>query len=217
MKLTVIVPARNEAAQIEACLKSLRREHAGELIVADGGSTDGTPALAEALGATVLRCEPGLAGQINRAVDAASGDVVFLVAADSRPEPGWMAAIESALVSPYVLGGGFRLQLDDNHWGLRLITWGGNFRSRYLGITLPDQGLFVRRDAFRDVGGMATGSLIPYVLLCHRLKEGGEFRVLSHAMVSSARKWRDYGMLRTTGHHVWTYLKFKFRELPPHW
>ena len=71
-------------------------------------------------------------------MEAAQGEVILLVAADSRPAVGWVGAIEDALSSPYVVGGGFRLKLDDNQWGLRLITWGGNFRSRYLQTLHPN-------------------------------------------------------------------------------
>jgi rSAM/selenodomain-associated transferase 2 len=211
--LSVIVPALNEAAQIERCLSWLRREHDGEILVVDGGSTDDTVARARLTNVKVIDSERGLARQLNAAARAATGEILFFVAADSRPQPGWRRKILEALESPYVVGGGLRLKLDDSGWGLKVIAWGGNFRSRYLGITLPDQGLFVRREAFEKAGGLSQESMIPYVPLCHRLKALGEFRLLSHDMVSSARKWREGGLIRTSARHVWIYLRFKSREL----
>lgn len=209
MKLSAIVPTWNEAAHIERCLATLRQEQSGEILVADGGSTDGTTEKAARMGAKVIASEKGLARQLNAAAAKAEGDVLWFVAADSRPEPGWFARIEGALASPYVVGGGFRLRLDDPFWGLRLIAWGGNFRARYLATTLPDQGLFVRRRAFEEVGGFDAASLIPYMTFCERLRERGEFRLLDHSMVSSARKWREGGVLRTTFRHWRIYREFR--------
>lgn len=210
MTLSLIVPALDEAEQIEACLAWLKREHDGEILVADGGSRDGTPDFAARAGARVIAPGRGLAKQVNAAVAQAKGEEIFVVAADGRPAEGWKLAVEDALADPSVLGGGLRLHLEGATWGLKIIEWGGNVRAHYLGVTLPDQGLFVRRRAFLDCGGLPEDSLIPYIPFSHRLSERGGFRLLSHEMGSSIRKWRRHGVLRTTLGHWRTYLRFKY-------
>ncbi len=209
MKLSVIVPTFNEAGQIEACLTWLRQEHPGEILVVDGGSTDDTIRRAESLGFTVLRASCGLANQLNHAAELAEGDILFFVAADSRPQTGWRQCVLDSFSEPSLVGGGFRLKLDDERWRLRLVSWGGNVRSRYLNAVLPDQGLFVRRQAFQAAGGFAPESLIPYLSFCQRLRALGEFRVLTHTMLSSARQWHAGGIFRTSARHLWIYLKFR--------
>jgi len=209
LKLSVLVPTFNEAREIGECLAWIRREHDGEILVADGGSTDATAEIAENAGARVIRCPKGLAAQLNLASGFAGADVLGFIAADSRPEPGWKGAVTKAMGAPQLEACGFRLRIDDPHPALKLIEWGGNFRARYLAITLPDQGLFVRRRKFFDLGGFCEDSLIPYISLCEKLREEGQFRLLSHAMLSSSRKWREGGIVRTTARHLGIYLRFR--------
>jgi glycosyltransferase involved in cell wall biosynthesis len=207
LKISVVIPTYNERDQIEDCLRAL--DFAGEVVVVDGGSTDGTRERVP----TALVSPRGLATQCNHGVAAATGDVIFFVSADSRAPGGWRDAIEKTLRSPYVVAGGFTLALADSARAFRVIEWGGNFRSRYLKIALPDQGLFVKRTAFEAVGGMREDSMIPYARLCFDLHREGEFVLLPHRMRSSARKWRERGIFGTSFSHVRTYLRFKRREL----
>lgn len=213
MNLSVIVPVLNEEREIAGCLGAIRAEFDGEILVVDGGSEDETRARAEASGANVLIGPRGMAAQCNLGARSAQGDLLFFVAADSRPAPGWREAIEAAMGSPYVAGGGLRLSLDDPAFAYRVIAWGGNFRSRYLGIALADQGLFVRREIFESLGGMAGDSLIPHARLCRQMKRYGEVLLLPLPMRSSAREWRKQGAVRTVIRHVLIYLRFKYREL----
>ncbi|MCB0417819.1 MAG: TIGR04283 family arsenosugar biosynthesis glycosyltransferase [Bdellovibrionaceae bacterium] len=216
MIVSVVIPTFNEVENIEGCVKSLRAEFRGELLVVDGGSTDGTADRAMQLGARLYSGKKGLAAQCNEGAEEAMGEVLFFLSADSRVRPGWLRAINEAMESPNVVGGGFRLQLDDPHWNYRLVEFGGNFRSRYLGVALSDQGLFVRRRIFERLGGFSESSLIPHALFCRRLKEAGEFVLLNHGILSSARKWKNEGVWSTVADHALTYLSYRYRELPPH-
>ncbi|MCB0404671.1 MAG: TIGR04283 family arsenosugar biosynthesis glycosyltransferase [Bdellovibrionales bacterium] len=216
MILSVVIPTFNEVDQIEGCLKALRREFRGELLVVDGGSTDGTAARAMQAGARLYTSEKGIATQCNEGAEEAMGEVLLFLSADSRVRPGWLAAIGQALESPNVVGGGFKLELDDPHWNYRLVEFGGNFRSRYLGVALSDQGLFVRRRVFSRLGGFSQTSLIPHAFFCRRLKEVGEFVLLNHGILSSARKWKNEGVFATVADHARTYFSYRYRELPPH-
>jgi glycosyltransferase involved in cell wall biosynthesis len=214
VRLTAIVPTLDEAARIGSCLEALRSEFDGEILIADGGSRDATVEIARSFGARACVGPRGLARQCDLAAGTASGDTLFFVSADSRPSPGWHEALRGALASPYVAGGGFRLELDDSTLGLRIITWGGNFRSRFLRLALGDQGLFVRRSVFDAAHGMDPGSLIPFARLSFEIQRFGEFVLLGLPMISSAREWKERGIFRATISHMVTYLRFKYRELP---
>lgn len=213
MTISVIVPTLNEATVLDGTLSALRKEFNGELWVVDGGSRDRTKEIALAYTDRVLGGPLGLARQCNLAARHAAGDILFFVAADCVVPAGWVSAVEGALQSPYVVGGGFTLQLDDDALAYRILAWGGNFRSRYLRVVLGDQGLFVRRNVFLTVGGMREGSLIPHAKLCFDIAAHGEVVILSDTMLSSSRKWKERGLLATTFTHLRTYLKFKRREL----
>jgi len=214
MKLSVIIPALNESDHIEFCLASIRTQFDGEVIVVDGGSTDETRELATPLATRVMTATSGMAHQCNVGAELASGDVLLFISADCQMLDGWLGDIESAMRSPYCVGGGFKLLIDDWRLEFKILSFGGNFRSRYLGLALGDQCCFVRRVDFLAVGGMKIDSLIPHAKLCHSLKQRGEFRLLPRPVMSSPRKWRQKGVFSTTMHHMWSYMKFHYRELP---
>lgn len=209
MNLSVIIPTKNEESEIAGCLQALRREFTGEILVVDGRSEDETAERAKSLASNIFVREPGLARQCNAGVARAMGDVLFFVAADCRVPSGWLALLSDSLRFGCVVGGGFRLRLDDPAPAYRVIEWGGNFRSRYLNIALPDQGLFVRKDSFLEAGGMPEGSLIPYASLCFELHRIGEFRILPEPMLASVRQWKRDGTWNTVVNHVRAYRRFQ--------
>lgn len=215
MILSVIVPTLNEEKNIPACLRSLRDDLGGEVIVVDGDSADATVAVALEANGRVWHGPRGLAQQCNFAAARARGDVLFFLSADCVAPTGYERAIAQVMQSPYAAGGTFQLDLDDPGLIYRAITFGGNFRSRYLRIGLGDQGLFVRKSVFTKVGGMRENSRIPFLQLCTDLKREGEFRILNAAVKSSSRKWREHGVLRTVLHHNLTYLKFRAERDSP--
>ena len=203
MRVSIVIPTLNEESNLGVCLSEVRREHFGEIIVVDGGSSDSTPQIARAAGIEPILAERGLASQCNAGAAASHGDWVFFLAADSIPGPGWAEALARAL-SPYVLGGGFMLALGGRPW----LAWGGNFRSRYRGVALADQGLFARRAAFDAVGGMDPASLVPHARLSLELSRRGEFVLLAHAVASSPRKYDRDGTWRTVRAHARTFRRF---------
>ncbi len=196
------------------CIDVLRQSFGGEIVVVDGGSTDGTPKIAAGLGVKVLSAPRGIAIQCNAGAIDSGGSVLFFQAADCRLHRGWYEKMMDVLESPYVVGGGFSLIIDDPNPLFRWFEFWGNFRSRYFGIALPDQGLFVRRQAFEDCGGMRENSLIPHAQLSLALKTKGEFVILGHPMTSSARKWKETGMWSTSVQHFRIFRQFCAREIP---
>ena len=195
--LSVIIPTLNESPQIAETVACTRALGACEIIVVDGGSTDDTRA--RAAGADrVLVTERGRALQMNAGAAAASGDVLLFLHADCRPEPGAFAAVAAALDDPRTVGGCFRQAIEAGGWRYRLMERGNALRVRLLGWAYGDQGIFVRRQVFHELGGFPRVPLMEDLLFMKRLKRRGRIRLLDARLHVSARRWQRSGVVRQT-------------------
>jgi rSAM/selenodomain-associated transferase 2 len=198
--LSVVIPVLNEAAQIGAALEATRAAApAAELIVVDGGSSDGTPSLAAPY-ARVVRAPRGRARQMNAGAAQACGDALLFLHADTRLPAGAVAAITAALDDQRVVGGAFALRFDESGWLYRCIAGSTNLRSRARRSFTGDQAIFVRASVFRAIGGYADVPLMEDLELCARLRRAGALRLLASPVVVSARRHRAHGPLRVV---VW--------------
>ncbi len=190
-RLSVVVPALNEARGIRAALEALAplRSRGHEVIVVDGGSSDRTAELAAGLCDRVLSAPRGRALQMNAGARAASGDVLLFLHADTRLPPG---ADELILDCP--VWGRFDVQIEGRHPLLKLVACAMNLRSRLTGIATGDQAMFVRRDAFP---GFPEIALMEDVALSKLLKRRGAPACLRQRVVTSGRRWESRGVLRT--------------------
>jgi rSAM/selenodomain-associated transferase 2 len=207
--LSVVIPTLEETGRIGRLVEGLSREAGVEVIVADGGSRDGTPEIARHRGARVVECAPGRAVQMNAGAREASGDALLFLHADTRLPEGYDRLIRRALEDEGVAGGAFRLAFDGAGPFLRLIAGAANFRSRRMGITFGDQALFARTDLFRRIGGFPEQPIMEDYEFVRRLRRCGRVVLLPEELVTSARRWRRNGALRTTLlNHVitWAYL-----------
>jgi len=197
MRLSVIIPTLNEVASLEATLASIPVTHEVEVLVADGGSTDGTDTLARRRHRCIGSL-PGRGRQMNAAAAEASFDVLVFLHADSRLPRHAFDAIEAALQCDAIVGGAFHLQVDSPHPGLRLVNWAVNLRSTFLGMPYGDQAIFVRREVFRRVKGYADLPIMEDVDLVQRMRAEGRITILDLAVTTSGRRWVANGVLRTT-------------------
>jgi rSAM/selenodomain-associated transferase 2 len=193
-RLSVIVPALNEARGIRAALEALAplRARGHEVIVVDGGSADGTAQLAAGGCDRVLSAPRGRAAQMNAGARAATGDALVFLHADTRlPE----RADELVLVSLNThLWGRFDVEIDGRHPLLRIVACAMNLRSRLTGVATGDQAIFVRRGAF---GGFPEIALMEDVAFCRRMKRLGRPACRREKAVTSGRRWESRGVLRT--------------------
>lgn len=212
--LSIIIPTLNEGEQIVAALLAARAAAPGsELIVADGGSDDGTPELAAPF-AHVVSTRRGRARQMNAGAALAHGRVLLFLHADTRLPPDTLPLIMSALRARRVLGGGFGLRFDEPGRLYDLIAWSTTLRSHLGRGFTGDQAMFVRAATFRSMGGFADVPLMEDIEFARRLRALGEVRVLTPPVLVSARRHRKHGPVRVvaTG---WLYQALYRLGMPP--
>lgn len=212
--LSVIIPTLNEAAHLASAIQSIGNRTDTEAIVADGGSTDATVDIAQRHGARIVACECGRAVQMNAGAAAASGDVLLFLHADTRLPFGYRDEIDHMLARPNVVAGAFRFAVDYVTHSLRLIEFGTNVRSRLRQLPYGDQAIFLPRAMFKTVGGFPAWPVMEDYELIHRLRRRGRVGLANVAAITSARRWRRNGPLRTTVRHQLAILSFNLGASP---
>jgi rSAM/selenodomain-associated transferase 2 len=214
MKLSIIVPALNEADCIGETLKAAEHGVAQELIVVDGGSEDGTQAIVQAHDAHVITSPPGRGEQLQRGVEASTGDTLLFLHADSLLPTDYDRHIERVLSAVHVSGGAFRLSIRGGPPGTRIIERIVQFRSRVLQMPYGDQALFARRSAIEQVGGIPREPIMEDVMLVRRLKRIGRIGLADVPVQTSGRRWRKKGVILNTLQNQLTFLAFQFGVSP---
>ncbi len=197
--ISIIIPVLNEAAALPACLQALQppRRQACELIVVDGGSTDNTVAIAGPLADRVLATPTGRAVQMNAGAQAACGGILWFLHGDSLPPPAAAASIRAALAGSNQHWGRFDVRLSGNRPLLRIVETLMNHRSCLTGVATGDQGIFVRRSVFAQVGGYPAIPLMEDIALSHALKRISRPVCLHQRLLTSSRRWEQRGIWKT--------------------
>jgi rSAM/selenodomain-associated transferase 2 len=198
-RLSVVVPTLDEAAGIEATLRRLQplRARGHEVVVADGGSRDGTAATAAPLADRVVAAPRGRARQQNAGAAAATGDVLLFLHADTLAPPDADRLVLDGLRRTGRGWGRFDVRLSGRHPLLRLTGRLIALRSRLSGIATGDQAVFVRRDWFEGAGGFPDIPLMEDVALTRVLRRRGRPLCLRARVVTSSRRWEEQGIART--------------------
>jgi rSAM/selenodomain-associated transferase 2 len=198
MKLSIIMPVLDEAAEIEAALTALApfRARGVEVIVADGGSADDTVALARTHIERVIVAARGRAAQMNAGAAVATGDVLLFLHADTHLPDGADWLVLDTLTRSGRAWGRFDVRIGGGSV-FGLISAFMNARSRLTGIATGDQAMFVSRAAFDSVGGFPPIALMEDVALSATLKRVGRPLCLATRVTTSGRRWHRQGVLRT--------------------
>jgi rSAM/selenodomain-associated transferase 2 len=196
--LSVIIPVWREAGAIESTLSGLQALPAlgHEIIVVDGGSDDGTAALAEPLCDRVVVSPPGRAIQLNAGAAIARGNSLLFLHADTRL-PANAAERLAEFAESTASWGRFDVRLSGQRRLFRVIGWFMNQRSRLTGIATGDQAIFVRRSVFEGLGGFAQIPLMEDVELSSRLKQVSRPFCISDPVITDSRRWQKLGPWRT--------------------
>jgi rSAM/selenodomain-associated transferase 2 len=214
--MSLVIPTLNAGETLAACLASIREAHRADVVVVDGGSTDGTLAIARAAGARVLAAPCGRGAQLRAGAAAAGRPWLLVLHADTRLQPGWAAAVAAYLERPDAAEGFavFRFRLDAADWQARRLEDLVALRVRWLRLPYGDQGLLIHRDLYAGIGGYAPMPLMEDVDLVRRLGRR-PLTVLTADAVTSAARWRRDGWLRSSARNLVCLGLFEL-GVPPH-
>ncbi len=196
--LSLILPVLDEAATLAVQLAALQelRQRGVELLLVDGGSSDGTPELARPAVDRLLAAPRGRAAQMNAGAAASAGEVLLFLHADTTLPPAADVLIGDAIAAAAAWGR-FDVRIDGRQPLLRVVERMMNWRSRLSGIATGDQAIFVRRDVFERVGGYPDQPLMEDIALCKRLKRVSRPACLREQVSTSGRRWAKHGVLST--------------------
>jgi rSAM/selenodomain-associated transferase 2 len=197
-RVSVVIPALNEAQHLEDILPDLQHAKNVETILVDGGSSDQTVETAEKHGCRLLRCNPGRARQMNAGAQAATGSILVFLHADTRLPAGFDMAVRTILEESSVVAGAFRLGINAPGLLFRILEWAVDLRANWLGMPYGDQALFLRKETFTDLGGFPELPIKEDFEFVKRLRRLGRIRTVPLPVTTSGRRWQELGIWRTT-------------------
>ena len=197
-RITVVIPTLNEASQIAGVLERVRQGSPHEVVVVDGGSTDGTTGIASKYGAVVIRSSPGRARQMNAGAAMTTGGVLLFLHADTLLPAGWYDTVSETLRRPSAVAGAFEFRIAENFPGRWIVESTTNVRSRWFQNPYGDQTQFLRRALFEELGGFADLPIMEDYELNQRLRKLGRVVTASSVVITSGRRWQRLGVVRTT-------------------
>ncbi len=207
--ISVVIPTLNSASELPGCLEALMEGlSAGlirELIVTDGGSEDQSCAMADGAGAVVVRGAPSRGGQLKRGCDAARGEWLLILHADTCLSPGWSEVVEAHFDTGQGRPAYFHLAFRAAGTGAALVAGWANLRSRLFGLPYGDQGLLIRRSDYKAAGGYPDQPLMEDVALVRRLKGLVALPAMAR---TSAERYQRQGWLRRGAANLWTLARY---------
>ena len=198
LKISIIIPVLNEAEHLEKMLTEVQgfRDKHNEVIVVDGGSTDATVDIARSYSDHVVISDKGRAKQMNAGAVVAKGDVLIFLHADTILPLGSCGLIRSSMTDEYRWGR-FNVRLSNEKKLFRIIEFFINWRSRISSVATGDQAIFVDRGLFEDIGGYPDIPLMEDIAISKRLKQKSKPICLKSTVVTSSRRWEEYGVFNT--------------------
>jgi rSAM/selenodomain-associated transferase 2 len=198
-RISAVVPVFNEAPLIESFLKHLRERARGvEIIVADGGSSDETAAIAAKWCDRVVITRRNRGAQMNAGARAARGAVLWFLHADAEVPANCVQQIERALKDKRVAGGYFRIRLPKRNVVYRLTDTFAHYAGLLLRMRCGDHGIFCRREIFDEISGFPEAPLMEDVSFFRALSRRGKISVVRDRLIASARRYEEVGPMRLT-------------------
>jgi rSAM/selenodomain-associated transferase 2 len=199
LRISVIIPMLNEAANIGRALASTRGISNVEVIAVDGQSYDGTAKLAKSYdGVKVITSAPGRAHQMNAGAKAATGKIFLFLHADTILPKGFDDHVRRIVNQPGTAAGAFGLRLFPKSPATRIIELGINLRSKYLQMPYGDQAIFLKADTFYDINGFPDIPIMEDYELVWRLRRRGRIVLAPASITTSTRRWKHLGIWQTT-------------------
>ncbi len=196
--LSIIIPTLNEEDVLGKTLARLVDKKNCEVLVVDGGSSDATLALAAKAGCKTISSPRGRGRQMNLGAAGATAEVLLFLHADTQLPANFPDLILDAVNRSAVAAGAFSLAIDSPSKRLAIIAWSANIRSRLLHFPYGDQALFTTRKMFDVIGGFPEMAIMEDFVFMQKMKEKGRIIILPEYATTSARRWQNIGIVRTT-------------------
>ena len=195
-KISIIIPVLNEAEYLDKTCEKLQKSGSGnEIIIVDGGSTDGTPELGKKYG-TVISSPRGRSVQMNAGASMATGDILWFLHADCIPHTDSLKTIKQLMQNKEVTGGAFVYRLDGKGVVYRISESLSNLKNKSFLLLYGDMGIFTRVSAFRKLNGFREIPIMEDLDFGQRLKKLGKIVILPLPIVTSARRWKTEGPVK---------------------
>ena len=199
MQISIVIPTLNEADRLSKTLGLLKAQDPPiDLWVVDGGSQDQTCQIAAEWGVQILHSDRGRADQLNQGAHHATGDILLFLHADTQLPQHFQSEIQAVLAQEGVVAGAFPLAIENAGWGLEWVAWWTNQRSRWLQLPYGDQALFLKRSQFQAIGNFPLLPIMEDFELVRRLRKQGKIGLAQSPVLTSDRRWRKLGLVRTT-------------------
>jgi rSAM/selenodomain-associated transferase 2 len=200
--ISVVIPVYHEAAVINRTIRHVRSLPGGrnvEIIVVDGHPEGTTLTVINDAAVVKIPSAKGRGRQMNLGAETTAGENLLFLHADTRLPPGALYRIMSVMEDGALVGGAFTLRIDSERYFFRIIEKLTNLRARLTRVPYGDQGIFIRRDYFNDIGGYREIPLLEDVDLMRRIrKRGDRIVLLPDAVVTSSRRWDKRGLFYGT-------------------
>jgi rSAM/selenodomain-associated transferase 2 len=197
-RISIIIPVLNEASNIFGAIACTQPSTNIEVIVVDGGSQDDSDKIASDFNVTIISSLPGRAVQMNKGAKLAKGDILLFLHADTRLPIGFDVMIRTALQKTGTVAGAFALRIDAEVASLRLVEWGVNMRSRFWQMPYGDQAIFLTKETFNKIGNFPELPFMEDFEIMRRLKRIGRITIIPVPVITSARRWLQKGICKTT-------------------
>ncbi|MEM9827232.1 MAG: TIGR04283 family arsenosugar biosynthesis glycosyltransferase [Planctomycetota bacterium] len=213
--ISIVIPTLNEHDGISRCVRSAWDAGAGEVIVADGGSDDGTQEIAAEYGAACVQCERrGRGHQLNQGAARTRGEILLFLHADNWLEPTSLTPLceisddpEEPQAPACPFWGALRQRIQAPGWAYRGLEWGNAWRVRWRRMPFGDQAVFVHRQLWDQVGGFPEVPLMEDVRLAMELRKLQLPELLAGPVNVDARRWQKRGVAKQmhagTVHFLW--------------
>ncbi|WP_375203564.1 TIGR04283 family arsenosugar biosynthesis glycosyltransferase [Hyphococcus sp.] len=219
--ISVVIPTLNADARLGDCLDALVTPALNglvkEVIIVDGGSRDATLAMADSFGTRILTAPPGRGGQLKTGAEAARGDWLLFLHADTVLEAGWAAEIAEFIAKQRYEAGVFTLKFDAKGIAPQLVALGAMLRTRFAKAPYGDQGLLILKKTYEEIGGFADMPLFEDVEIIKRLlriKGPHALHVFSSRAVTSAERYEREGYVKRVFKNFVLHTRYQFGAAP---
>lgn len=217
--VSVIIPCYQDEERLAHLLKQLHKlkNHPLEIIVVDGAKSSRCREICDQYHVLWLSSEPCRGQQLLAGAALAQGDILWFLHADARLPANPLAAITTAFVQDAAVGGYFRFRFDaPRTWSTLVLEFAIALRCRFGGVPYGDQGLFISRQIYIQVGGHTPWPLFEEVPLVRGVRRMGKFLPLSEPIFVDSRRWQRDGWWRRTWNNRKLALSFACGVTPQH-